>query len=368
MTPAKTERTCGRSFQVEALRDGRIVGAERKSFERHLASCPACARDAGALEELAVAARAAHDDGRNDDELRVLRERTRLLAAFDRTLVSPGRGGRLAMPSARSWLAPAAVAALAAALVVIWRGHPTVEPAPSARASVRADAAATWSRRLGGGGREEITLLHGLLHIHVDHPGAEGGERPLLVLLPDGELEDVGTTFTVIADDAHTTRVAVEDGRVVLRLRGRPAVDIRAGDDWSPEPACAALVAPPAAAATEIVPNRHPTPPSRPPRPAQIRTPAASSVPDPLVEFRAASAALRAGENRRAASAFARFLDEHARDPMAEDAAYLRIIALQRMGAGAEMKHAAGEYLLRFPTGFRRAEVERLARQPGDAP
>ena len=49
-------------------------------------------------------------------------------------------------------------------------------------------------------------------------------------------------------------------------------------------------------------------------------------------------------------------------DPMAEDAAYLRLIALQRMGADGDMKRAAKAYLEQFPSGFRHAEVERLAR------
>jgi hypothetical protein len=53
---------------------------------------------------------------------------------------------------------------------------------------------------------------------------------------------------------------------------------------------------------------------------------------------------------------------------MAEDAAYLRIIALQRLGAGGETRRAAETYLQRFPTGFRRAEVERLASQPRSVP
>jgi hypothetical protein len=363
MTPARTETTCTRSFQVEALRDGRLGGAERKSFERHLAACAVCAREGEALQQLAAAARAAHGDGRGDDELRVWRERTRLLAAFDQALVSSGRGGGTSAPSRRKWLGPATAVVLAAVLVLIWRGRPAIEPARAARATVQADAAATWSRRQGGAGREEITLRRGTLRIHVDHAALERGEPPLLVLLPDGDLEDVGTTFTVSADDARTTRVAVEDGRVVLRLRGRPAVDIGAGAVWSPAAPRAVPVAPPAT--TERVPDEHRPAPARPPR--TRRSPSADT-PDPLVEFRAASSALRAGENRRAASAFARFVDEHARDPMAEDAAYLRLIALQRMGAGAETRRAAEEYLLRFPTGFRRAEVERLAGYTGGLP
>jgi hypothetical protein len=81
---------------------------------------------------------------------------------------------------------------------------------------------------------------------------------------------------------------------------------------------------------------------------------------DPAIEFRAAVAVLDAGANRDAAAAFARFLATHARDPRAEDAAYLRVIALQRCGADDEMKRAAQEYLRLYPGGFRHAEMEKL--------
>jgi hypothetical protein len=354
---------CSRSFQVEALRDGRLEGAERKTFERHLAGCAACAREADEMEKLAAAARAGATDERGADELRIFRERTRLLGAFDRALLSSGLP---ALTTTRRWLAPANVALLLAALVVIWRWHPSVEPVPPAHPGIRAGATTIWSSRRGDGGREEITLRHGLLRIHVDHAA---GEQPLLVRLPDGELEDIGTTFTVIVDDAQTTRVTVEDGRVALRLRGRPAVDIGAGEVWSPEPVRAVLAPPAAPPAGEDVAGQPRPPAARPARSLRTRAPQpAAAAPDPLADFRAASAALRAGDNRGAASAFARFLDEHARDPMAEDAAYLRIIALQRLGAGGETRRAAETYLQRFPTGFRRAEVERLASQPRSVP
>ena len=36
---------------------------------------------------------------------------------------------------------------------------------------------------------------------------------------------------------------------------------------------------------------------------------------------------------------------------------------IRRLGAGGEIRRAAELYLERFPTGFRRAEVERLANQ-----
>jgi TolA-binding protein len=63
-----------------------------------------------------------------------------------------------------------------------------------------------------------------------------------------------------------------------------------------------------------------------------------------------------------AAAAFASFLAKHPHDPRAEDAAYLRVIALQRSGDSGSVRWAAQEYLRRYPEGFRRAEMEALAR------
>ena len=347
--------TCPRMFQVEALRDGRLGGGERKSFERHLGACAACAREAAALDRLAEGAMTGLDDARSADDLHVWRERSRLLAAFDGALLSPNR--RLRTGRLLFW--PAA-AVLIGALVVFGRTRPLVEPAHSLRATINADSSAVWSRRPGAGDREEVVLERGALWIHVDRAA---GERRLVVLLPDGELEDVGTTFTVSADGEHTTRVAVEAGRVALRLRGRPPVDVGAGTSWLPD---APAVVPPAPAAPpprgESPRERERSSPLRIARPLRLSQPSVAAAPDSLAEFRAASAALRAGDNGQAAAAFARFLAEHAADPMAEDAAYLRVIALQRMGAQGDMKRAANAYLERFPSGFRRAEVERLAR------
>jgi hypothetical protein len=51
-----------------------------------------------------------------------------------------------------------------------------------------------------------------------------------------------------------------------------------------------------------------------------------------------------------------------ARDPRAEDAAYLLVIALQRASDLPGARAAARDYLQRFPDGFRRAAIEPLAR------
>src|SRR5688572_22196248 len=144
MTPS----SCPRLFEVEAMRDGRLAGAELTSFERHLVSCTACSREAQVLEELARRLRASPKDG--TDELRVRRERTRLLSAFNQSLVAPERrwGAR------RLLLAPAALALLALALFVVWRvGAPEPPTAFTAVPGivVRADGAAVWTERSESG-------------------------------------------------------------------------------------------------------------------------------------------------------------------------------------------------------------------------
>ena len=217
-------RTCSRLFEVEALRNGRLAGAERIHFERHLTSCAACAHEAQKLAELATALRANHRA--ETDELHVRRERTRLLAAFDRSLISRKtrwKGRVLAS-------VVAAAAALLVAVVWIRRSPPASPPVVPSVAAIHADPGTVWSRRTADR-RDIVVLERGELRIQVTH--AEG-KPPLLVLLPDGELEDTGTIFSVTVEAGHTARVAVIEGSVTLRIRSQPVVEIRAGETWSP--------------------------------------------------------------------------------------------------------------------------------------
>jgi ferric-dicitrate binding protein FerR (iron transport regulator) len=201
---------------------------------------------------------------------------------------------------------------------------------------VHADSSAVWSRSIERD-REQVVLERGALFIRVEHHISK-----FVVVLPDGELEDIGTTFSVSVQDGHTTRVSVREGRVVLRLRGLPPVGLAAGETWNPPvQACAPSAAP---AAVEPPPARR-----------------ATEKRDPAADFRAAIAVLEAGKHAEAAAAFARFGARYPRDPRAQDAAYLRVIALQKLGAAdGELKRAAQQYLSRFPAGLRRVEVERL--------
>jgi len=374
--------SCPRAFEAEALRDGRLTGAEKASYERHLGSCAVCAREARSLEALARALRAAPAPGATSDELHVRRERTRLLAAFDRAVVRPEP--RLRFRNAL--LAAAALAVTVAALLGAgaWLAR---EPQPDLRASrdaavVVAAHGATWSRR-SEGNLETVVLTQGELSIRVD--SKKSGVR-LRVVLPDGELEDIGTTFSVSVEALRTARVRVDEGRVVLRLRGRPPLSLGAGQLWTPDeaPSAASSSGPSAANAQPLpwpsVSSASAAPPARSPavasalgaaRPRGLSSapvpppsapPAAHTEPDSSSAFRAAMAALDSGDHDTAAARFARFVSAHPGDARAEDAAYLRILALQRAGRTAAMKQAALDYLRRHPKGFRRAEAEALSR------
>jgi FecR protein len=353
---------CPRVFEAEALRDGRLSGAELKRFQTHLDLCAACARETRELEGLADALRSKASSA-TADELHVRRERTRLLAAFDGRLVPGPRGGR-----ERLWLGSAAVLAVLALTVVLWHSRSTPHVTPVAAlvdsVNVRAEASTKWSRQAEARS-ETVRLESGTLSIHVDH--ALSPQRRLLVILPDGELEDIGTTFSVTAVAAHTTQVTVQDGRVILRVHGKPALALSAGDSWSPAPAPVAV-----AVAVATITSPPFTPTARSPRSAPSSSSSSSSAsasisalpptPDPATDFRDAMSALNGGDNNRAAALFSVFLARHSADSHAEDAAYLRVLALQRAGKASAMKQAANEYLRQYPDGFRHDEVEPLSR------
>lgn len=361
-------RDCPRLFEAEARRDGRLTGAERASFERHLLACPACSREVEALEALAAPLR--DDEGRGVDELHERRERMRLLAAFERSRVAPEPRPF----AARRLLLPAVAAVLSLLAVLVFVRTRDVGMKVAVSAVIQPRGAATWSRRVDSQS-ERVFLRDGTLRIRREHDAAA---PRLLVILPDGELEDIGTTFTVSTSGGRTTHVSVEEGRVVLRLHGKTPVTLGRGGVFTAETPAALGSAPaPAAPApsshalsgTAATSRQRVEPPgARVVGPASSASAVAPTIPSARDEsaardFRAATAALDAGDNGAAAMAFARFLSRYGRDPRAEDAAYLRVIALQRAGNADATRRAASEYVRRYPAGFRRAEVEALLRE-----
>jgi hypothetical protein len=336
---------CPRLFEVEALRDGRLAGSERTGFERHLAACAVCSKEARELALLGEALRAG--ESAVADELHVRRERTRLLAAFDGRLVARVTPRKLS----RYVVAIAVAAAALAGLLVFLRFRSESVATASHAIVVEAAAGAVWSRR-SEGERELIVLEGGELRIEVKNAP---GKRALLVLLPDGELVDEGTIFSVRVEAGRTTRVAVEQGRVALRIRGRPALAIGANESFPSS-------APPASQVLETARAEAPPPPAAPAAVPAPKPAPADGVSGASEEFRAAVDAYNGGKHQLAAARLARFLARYPRDPRAEDAAYLRVVALQKSGDGAALKAAAEDYLRRYSSGFRRAEVAGLIR------
>jgi hypothetical protein len=351
---------CPRVFEAEAMRDGRLVGAELASFARHSATCPTCREEVRALDTLSEALRTSTGDERPVDELRSLRERTRLIADFDATLLAP-RGSRIG----RYRPTIAAAALMIVAIVLFARASSTKNTPPFMGVVVRPSEETVWSKH-SEDEREKIVLDRGELWIRIDHSRPK---LPLVLVLPDGDLVDTGTTFTVRADNGRTTRVSVQEGSVVLRITGKPTVTIGAGEIWLAEPPPAPADSPKVSApAQSAQPGRaDSTAPTTSiasitsgHRLAVARVAQARRGPDPGNEFLAAVAMLDMGANRDAAAAFARFLIKHPRDTRAEDAAYLRVIALDRSEAAEETRRAAQAYLQLFPKGFRCAEIEKV--------
>jgi hypothetical protein len=344
---------CPRLFEVEATRDGRLAGADLTRFESHLARCASCSEEYRALDSLGASLRSLPVV--TTDELHARRQRTRLLAAFNASLLPAPSG-------AKRWLAPLIVAATLTTLTLtLWHSRtPAPAPAPAAHEAIaiRPSPKTQWSRQVESH-RETITLVAGTLSVSIDHTLSP---RRVRVLLPDGELEDLGTTFSVTVAAGATTRVSVQDGTVILRLSDRAPIVLGANESWSQ-----ATPTPPASAPQTTRPLPAQRAPANAPAPAPA-TSAPEAMPDisatdtAASDFRAALSTLNSGDSSLAATRFATFLTRHPTDPRAEDAAYLRVIALQRAGSTSAMNAAALDYLRRYPQGFRRAEVEALQR------
>ncbi|HTQ05649.1 MAG TPA: hypothetical protein VMI54_17425, partial [Polyangiaceae bacterium] len=77
--------------------------------------------------------------------------------------------------------------------------------------------------------------------------------------------------------------------------------------------------------------------------------------------FQTGVQAFKSGDYASAASTLGRFSASCVHSGHAEDATYLRMVALARAGANDEARAQALAYLKRFPNGFRRKEAARVA-------
>ena len=335
--------SCARTHEVEAARDGRI--ADARGLDVHVTTCAACRARAAELDAIARAIRA--QPIAPDDELAARRARHRLVEAFaiERRVSRVPRGW---------WLAAAAVVAIGALWLVASRR--SSERASPADAVAVSGIGARWTRS-DDGATTRVTIDDGTLTIGIDH---RAGAPRVVVVVPDGEIDDLGTMFDVTVRERRLASVSVREGALVVRLRGRDPVVVEAGRTWTAEPV-AAVLAPPAPPARADVVAPQPAPPVRD-APRRALTPVAASLAIDAIdrELAQAVAALDRSEYAAAIRTLRAIVVEHGGDPRAEDAAYLLVVASQRSGDADGMREAARDYLRRYPHGFRRAAVQAI--------
>ena len=359
---------CGRLWEVDAFRQGRLGEKDAASFERHARQCAECGSKLARDEGLARMARELAARGA-PSALSLRRLRVRVLR--DVAAGESSSAGESWWRGRRAVAVGAVVLAAAATAVVMTSHGPGAQPgatsgvpAGTAAAPVVAVTSAAPSPAIYAGsvaelgdarwtqtredGVERVALAGGSIRVHV-RPQQEG-ER-FLVSLPDGELEVRGTTFDVSVAEGATARVHVDEGVVDLRLAGRDEVHLAAGDTWTATPSQPVAFKPPAARVQPVTSVAAPV----------VTAPAA---PAPVDEgesaYAAAVALLRDGRNAEAAAALQAFVIAHPQAPQTEDASYLEAVALARAGRTDAAALAAEQHLSRFPGSFHRREAEAL--------
>jgi hypothetical protein len=325
---------CRRLWQVEAIRDGRLTGKLQADAELHLQTCRECQAEAHSLAQLSSSLQREANAG---DEVALRRLRQATLARADAIL----RGSQ---PSpARRNHSRLVVAFLLLLVVAGAGGWLRLRQAPaSAAVQIQASHAALWTRNTSGE-LESVDLTEGMLTLTVRH-GA--GTMRFIVRVPDGEIEDVGTKFRVWVSGKKTREIAVVEGGVVFRQKHAAPVMVRAGEVWSPEEAPAL----PLEVSARTTDAAEPRAMQSEPLERHASTPRHS-----------AKATGSSGTASNAASSVSGAPSSVESGVSEEDLSYLRIVALLREQRSHEAQLAAHEYLRRFPSGFRRVEMARIA-------
>ncbi len=419
-----TTSDCPRTTLVEAFRDGRLGPQECASLERHLegcAVCTACARD---LEKIGNAVRAPREPLTPLEHQRarvaLLQKAASPAPAQKQSppISTLGASERLRSSSPLPTLAFGLVFAAAAMMVGFFWGsgnhtryqamawHLGALPRLNVRGTESPDKLgflpsddARFARNRTAD-LDELTLDHGVIEVKL--PKLESGKR-FVVRTKDALIEVRATAFRVEAEEGKIRSVAVEQGTVEVQYAGFTAV-IPAGGSWRATPTSAAN--PPANSAPEVAtPPALETPP--PPSPVVVATnaprtptrnvvlpamdhsdkhdsvrevvdpspgvvvPSPAPSPDQTTKrpdlsaasqtFADAMAALRSGDYAAGAEKLERFSQTHGSDARADEADYLRAIALQRAGKHDEARAAAKRYLATRPNGAHRANATRIA-------
>ena len=394
---------CEHSTTLEAWFDRRTSELESRRVERHLETCAECQRELDRLEALRATLRESLADRPNPFAMRRLRHRVLNLA----------RGGdepprtRLRPPHL-AWIAAflAGAALMITGAASLWARLTTREAlllATSPGASYADERAP---------GRRVVRLTEGEFDFDVDS-SVDG--RQLLVLVPEGEIEDIGTHFRVVVRGGHTVSVSVTEGEVEVRLRDLPQRRLVAGMSWNPEATRGSGRAPDSLPHEEVGPKGPPERADSSDEPQSVESPptgtlsrndaessndaesandatagrAAASLergaaslgddgkatrtpgvprkkrsrgPATLAERPGPRVAVRTNESQA---------DEKSRevietsprgevvraDGAAEDAAYLAFLSALRRGDGVAARRAGRAYLDEFPNGLRAPEV-----------
>lgn len=352
-----TRFECPYTRRLAQARDGALEAAELACVQDHLKrGCRHCQREQSYLDWLRQQLRATTPDL---DEVGLQRQRRSLLFKADqyRQRLLTSRQQRLGA------LKGAAVAiALCAGLFMLDRTPDITINRLSGTGPIQRYTEGNYAVVELSDGGYELRVTRGVL------------DRSLLVRLPDGEIEDIGTVFGVTVESGRTARVAVSQGAVKLRVQGRRHVTLEAGGVWeSPRqsPAVDPTEAPAEPARADDAHNsRHATaspnverdvqpeprvaaplpPSSRPSTPADR---GAGVPPEHPVTSRVGQrpAATRSARSSPDTSA-------------SEDALYLQILELLRQERPDAARSLAKRYLNRFPHGFRRREVAGIADAP----
>ncbi len=214
---------CDRVWEAEAHHEGRLGPKDAESFERHCRTCLVCSEELASNARLRDLARALPD--MQPGQLAFKRLRARVLRDVTTAVPSrPPSSWRRVAFAASMGIALAAIAGVVGVRASSRTGPqgPAIPvaaalPAPLAGA-VAASERAVWTQAREGN-IEHVELVAGTLRVHVRPQGP--GER-FLVRLPDGEVEVRGTTFEVTVRDGATDHIRVDEGTVILRLRGSP--------------------------------------------------------------------------------------------------------------------------------------------------
>ena len=182
------------------------------------------------------------------------------------------------------------------------------------------------------------------------------GER-FIVRTPDAEVEVRGTAFRVatgaaVACGAHSTRVDVESGTVVVRSGGKEE-RVAAGARWP-------------AACEETVQELPATPrgAARSGRPRRASTPAETSeLKAQTLLYGEAIVAKRSGDAHGAIARFDQYIALYPDSALAEAASVNRMELLDATDH-ARAASAARAYLQRYPSGHARDEAARIAGSP----